>query len=403
MRLSLSLVFAALLASVAVAEPIATSNRSSVVPKGFYFVGANSYVCDLGCWRERSQQPYEAITADELAGAQESGLTYYQLWNSSDWTLHDGPRGLQRLNNVIETASKYGIKVILTFTNNWSGYGGLELYINRIVGTTNLTHDVFYTDARIIASFQRYVKTIVNRYKDSANIFAWELVNEARCLGDLPAGPNCVPGSNIIYNWYQQQSDYIRSLDPYHLITTGGEGHFYWKTAEAASDYNFNGQAGEDFDLDLTLPNIDFGTYHLYPQSWYPSQDHPGSNFTIKAWGKEWISDHAAAAKKANKPVILEEFGVIGLMGKTLFLLTQFVDDGELIILSILPWQFGALGLTENGGIKIFKYADALINGVWELRILPLLGADQIFLLRNLQESDGSLQSLLEGGQASGS
>ena len=113
-------------------------------------------------------------------------------------------------------------------------FQGLELYINWIAGAGN-THDVFYTDSRIIASYrkyhsfcntaslcflhptwtfsERYVKTLVERYKDSPAIFAWELVNEARCSGDiLPAGPNCVPGSNTLYNWYKQQSDYVRSL-----------------------------------------------------------------------------------------------------------------------------------------------------------------------------------------------
>lgn len=32
-----------------------------------------------------------------------------------------------------------------------------------------------------------------------------------------------------------------------------------------------------------------------------------------------------------------------------------------------MPWQFGALGLTESGGNRVIKYADALINGVSEL------------------------------------
>lgn len=29
-----------------------------------------------------------------------------------------------------------------------------------------------------------------------------------------------------------------------------------------------------------------------------------------------------------------------------------------------MPWQFGQLGLTEDGGNRIIKYADALISGV---------------------------------------
>lgn len=86
----------------------------------------------------------------------------------------------------------------------------MELYINWIAGAGN-THDVFYTDPRIITSYrafelftlvclshhfvESYVRTIVERYKDSPNIFAWELMNEARCSGDLPSGPSCTPAT----------------------------------------------------------------------------------------------------------------------------------------------------------------------------------------------------------------
>lgn len=55
--------------------------------------------------------------------------------------------------------------------------------------------------------------TIVNRYANSSAVFAWELMNEARCSGDsLPAGPDCVPGSETLTEWYQSQSDFVRSL-----------------------------------------------------------------------------------------------------------------------------------------------------------------------------------------------
>ncbi|KAK7694836.1 hypothetical protein QCA50_002024 [Cerrena zonata] len=349
----LALQFVTLLLSAAALAFPGSSKRS--IPRGFVstrgsqfeldgkpfaFVGANSYWLPLLTTNDDVEKTFKsmqqagikvlrtwgfnAINGSELVGALESGLTYYQVWNSSEWTLNDGPQGLQRLDNVIETAGKYGIKVILAFTNNWVGYGGAELYINWIAGAGN-THDVFFTDPRIIASYQKYVRTIVNRYKNSPNIFAWELMNEARCLGDmLPAGPNCVAGTNVVPKWYRQQSDFVKSLDPHHLITTGGEGHFFWKNpvkywfnGTLVSDYNFNGQAGEDFDKDLLLPNIDFGTYHLYPQSWYSNLDTPGSNFSVEQWGLGWIDDHAISAKKANKPVILEEFGVGGLDNKT--------------------------------------------------------------------------------------
>ncbi|KAH0590638.1 hypothetical protein H2248_000769 [Termitomyces sp. 'cryptogamus'] len=114
MRLSVSPVFSALLASAVVAEPIVTRSHSSL-PKGFvttkgsqfqldgkpfYFVGANSYWLPLLSTQADVESTFkqmrasdikvlrtwghEAITADELSRSKESGLTYYQLWNSSD-------------------------------------------------------------------------------------------------------------------------------------------------------------------------------------------------------------------------------------------------------------------------------------------------------------------------------
>uniref|UniRef100_A0A8H8CKK8 mannan endo-1,4-beta-mannosidase n=1 Tax=Psilocybe cubensis TaxID=181762 RepID=A0A8H8CKK8_PSICU len=358
------------------------NGKFEVDGKPFAFVGANSYWLPLltsendvrATFREMQGAGikvlrtwgFNAINGSELAGAKQSGLTYYQVWNSNEWELNDGPQGLERLDFVVKTAGDYGIKIILAFTNNW-----------------------------LLVDFQgwiwkRYVTTIVNRYKSSPNIFAWEMMNEARCLGDLPAGPNCAPGTELLTKWYKQQTDFVRSLDPFHMITTGGEGHFfkrnqdigYWLNGQFISDYNFNGQAGEDFDEELFLENVDFGTYHLYPQTWYPELDFPGSNFTVEDWGLQWIQMHAdckylptktievdilifvffSAAKKANKPVILEEFGLIGIHNKSTIYPT-WVDLALKTEHGIMPWQFGMLGLKENNGNRLIKYADALIDG----------------------------------------
>nr|GAT54900.1 predicted protein [Mycena chlorophos] len=265
----------------------------------FAFVGSNSYNSS-----ELHQTPVE------------TGLTYYQVWEDNDWILNEGSQGFERLDTVLEIAAEFDMRLILTFTNNWVGYGGMELYIDHILPGTS-THDVFYTDEEMIASYQRYVRTIVERYKDSATVFAWEMMNEARCLGDLPSGPDCSAQSRTIPNWYKLQSDYIRSLDPHHLITTGGEGHFNWDNSTLIDDYNFNGEAGEDFDYDLTFENVDFGTYHLYPQSWYPDGNFPLGG-GAEGWGLFWIQAHANSAKKVGKPVVLEEFGVTPQSNQTL-------------------------------------------------------------------------------------
>ncbi|THH04891.1 hypothetical protein EW145_g5196 [Phellinidium pouzarii] len=293
--------------------------------KPFNFVGANSYWLPLLTTPDDVETTFQgmqnqgvkvvrtwgfnAINGSELAGAIESGLTYYQIWNSSQWVLNDGPQGIQRLDNVISTAAKYDIRLIITFTNNWVGYGGSDLFLNWMIGA-NATHDMFFTNKDVIASYQAYAKTIVERYKESSTVFAWELMNEARCASDtLPSGPDCVPGSNTLNTWYKEQSNFVRSLDPHHMITTGGEGMFFWANPpiitsndSSSTDFNFNGEAGEDFELDLHLPNIDFGVYHMYPQTWYPQLDFPGSNFSVEDWGLFWMQTHADNNKTTVYP-----------------------------------------------------------------------------------------------------
>jgi mannan endo-1,4-beta-mannosidase len=170
---------------------------------------------------------------------------------------------LQRLDNVIETAGKHGIKIILAFTNNWSvvlfiivdlmptktqGWiRGRYTWVSscckliyasraRTFTLTGLLDQITHTmpslqiqrlllltvsvclsvgSLHLPSSVESYVRTLVERYKDSSNIFAWELMNEARCSSDsFPSGPSCTPasGAETLLQWYQMQSDFVRSL-----------------------------------------------------------------------------------------------------------------------------------------------------------------------------------------------
>jgi mannan endo-1,4-beta-mannosidase len=77
--------------------------------------------------------------------------------------------------------------------SSWTPGKGMELYVDHISPGAS-SHDVFYNDPKMIASYrrvffscetththvlstsERYVKTIVNRYKGSPAIFAWEMM-----------------------------------------------------------------------------------------------------------------------------------------------------------------------------------------------------------------------------------
>jgi mannan endo-1,4-beta-mannosidase len=135
-------------------------------------------------------------------------------------------------------------------------------------------------------------------------------MNEARCSGDLCSSSSCTGLSGTLHTWYKSQAAFVKSLDPHHMVTSGGEGQFAITdpTADCLStlcinDYSFNGGAGEDFAGDLDIEDLDFAVYHLYPLYWEVGLDHPGSNVTLAQWGAFWITQHAKAAKKAKKPL----------------------------------------------------------------------------------------------------
>lgn len=211
---------------------------------------------------------------------------YFRVLNSTGSYINYGTDGLQRLDYVVSSAEKYGVKLVLPFLNNWGDYGGIQAYSTAF--GTNATS--FYTDPRAQKAYKAYVKTIVTRYKSSSAIFAWELCNEPRCKG-------CA--SSVITNWASDISKYIKSLDAGHLVTLGDEGWLYPDGSKYDGSYAYSGAEGVDFVANLKVKTLDYGTFHLYPNSW-------GYNYT---WGSEWIAEHDVIGKAAGKPVVLEEYG----------------------------------------------------------------------------------------------
>ena len=230
---------------------------------------------------------------------------YYQVLNSSGQYFNYNPTngnpylinpnsrqleahlisGIPRLDYVVAAAETYGLQLVLPLLNNFDDLGGINTYTNAYGGS----HNDFYTNAAAQTAYKKYIKIIVTRYKSSCAIFAWQLANEPRCS-------TCDP--SVIYNWASDISNYIKSLDPRHMVSLGDEG---WLTPpQGDGSYAYSGYEGVDFVKNLAIPTLDYGTFHLYPSQW-------GYNYT---WGNEWIEQHNAIGKAAGKPVVLEEYGV---------------------------------------------------------------------------------------------
>lgn len=211
---------------------------------------------------------------------------YFQILADGKGTINYGADGIQRLDYVVHSAERHGLKLVLPFFNNWSDYGGISAYNTAFGG--NATS--WYTDEVSQKVYRNYIKTIVNRYKKSNAIFAWELGNEPRC--------NTCPSSTI-YNWASEISAYIKSLDNSHMVTLGDEGWLTPETGYGDGSYAYSGVEGVDFAKNLKIKTLDYGVLHLYPNSW-------GYNYT---WGNTWIQEHDLIGAASGKPVILEEYG----------------------------------------------------------------------------------------------
>lgn len=114
--------------------------------KNFYYSGNNCYYLNFRGERA-SHYLYEAAkkfnskvirtwafrAIGSLDGSYKSVSpstdVYFQYFDPVTKTVkfNDGPNGLQRLDRTIFLASRYGIKLILTLTNNWKDFGGKEL------------------------------------------------------------------------------------------------------------------------------------------------------------------------------------------------------------------------------------------------------------------------------------
>ncbi|KAK4139911.1 hyperthermostable beta-1,4-mannanase [Dichotomopilus funicola] len=289
-------------------------DKFKLAGKPFHFAGSNAYYFPFN----GNQQDIE----NGLTAAKNAGLSVFRTWGFNDKNktyIPDGlpqyggegagpsdvvfqwwhPNGtstidLSGFDKVVKAAEKTGIKLLVTLTNNWADYGGMDVYTVNLGGKY---HDDFYRVPKIKDAFKRYVKALVTRYKDSPAVFAWELSNEPRCGADavrnLPASDNCSP--EVLSAWIAEISAYIKSLDNNHLVTWGGEGGFN----RDSDDSFYNGSDGGDFDHELTIDTIDFGVFHSYPDWWSKTVE----------WTDQWVRDHASAGRKAGKPVVHEEYG----------------------------------------------------------------------------------------------
>jgi mannan endo-1,4-beta-mannosidase len=207
------------------------------------------------------------------------GGTILLYWDAEKnaMAINDGPKGMQKVDFLIAEAGKRHLRLIIAFLDFW-GYTGGAQQMRAWYGSADKS-TFFFSDPRTKRDYKSWVAHVVRRvnplsglaYRDDPTIMAWELMNEG----------NARPES-LRLDWTAEMSAYVKSLDPNHLVGSG----------------NANAK-GEPKVADLAIPTLDFGTWHGYPLY---------SGLTVRQFGKT-ITDYCQIAGRAQKPVLLEEFG----------------------------------------------------------------------------------------------
>ncbi|HLP01933.1 MAG TPA: polysaccharide deacetylase family protein [Opitutaceae bacterium] len=222
---------------------------------------------------------------------------------------------LQGLDYLMAEAGRREMRLVVFLNNYWDWSGGMAQYLawatgERPVGLGrtpwpeyNAALSRFYTNDTANAFYRRYIAMLIERrntitgrsYREEPTIMAWELANEPR--PGARAGEDVFPA---FCRWIEQTADYLRSLDPNHLITTGSEG----SVGCADSD--------ERFREVHALRGIDYAVFHLWPRNWSwfdPARTRETIGATL-AKTRDYVLRHLAAATAIDKPLVCEEFGL---------------------------------------------------------------------------------------------
>ncbi len=110
------------------------------------------------------------------------------------------------LDQVLESANKHGVRLIIPFVDQASWWGGIQ----ELAAFRGKKKDEFYTDPQVKQDYKDIVKQVLNRvntktgvkYKDDKAVLCWELGNELRSPKE----------------WVREMAPVVKEIDPNHLV-----------------------------------------------------------------------------------------------------------------------------------------------------------------------------------------
>jgi mannan endo-1,4-beta-mannosidase len=302
-----------------------------------YLPGTNAYYLWYGDFECKFPGQGQGCVLPLLNSARDLNLKVIRTWGACEGVDKYGfcfqpsagvynEKTFKQFDRLIKEAGDRDIKLIISLANNWNDFGGVCKYLewcgvdnyqscdpHAQPGTLGAqVHDQFYTNECAKNLYKNYVNYFLNRknvitgvkYKDDPTIMAWELINEPRARTDT--------SGDLLNNWIGEMSEYIKSIDSKHLVTTGIDGGYVNKGSDPY-DWWYRGGEGQDYIRNHEWDSIDFAMFHYY------------YHMSAKASAKTWIRDHIDDAHNViKKPVFFGEFN--SLHNSRVQTLTEWYD-----------------------------------------------------------------------------
>ncbi len=221
---------------------------------------------------------------------------------------------LDGLDYLLNEMRKRNMYAVLYLNNNWEWSGGMAQYLEwngkGKLPNPNIPPNTwpqfmeytrqFHSCEPCMEAFKKHITFILGRtnaynnqkYTEDTTIMAWQVANEPRVF--------IAENEEKFTKWLNDVVNHIDSLDPNHLICTGSEGK-----AGSADDIAI-------FERTHNNPKIDYLTMHIWPKNWgWFKHENAAETLPISISNAiQYIDAHIAVAKKMEKPIVLEEFGL---------------------------------------------------------------------------------------------
>lgn len=303
----------------------------------WYGVGVNSFSTSMGAILGHPE-----FAESVFATAKARGFRWLRLWGSGEGADWDGnplfqptpgeyrESALQAFDRLVDQAEAAGVRLVVTLVDGNASYGGAAKYAEW----ASVPREAFWSHPQCWEAYKGWVTKIVGRYRNRPGIGLWELANEPKGSGDRTGV--------VIRDWLRRAAQLVRTLDTNHLIGTGEEG--YDVSPTGYSDYGADrhwlldgdgGKKGISYTLNTAIDEIDVAGIHVYPGFWGLSPEQAVT----------WITDHAAIARRAGKPLFI---GELGWAPWTVEVLARWIAAAESIdAAGFVPWQISPGWLDE--------------------------------------------------------